>query len=202
MKFQRQAAMLWPRMCILHRAERRAGAARSASRVIPRHIRARAHQEPGGHSARPMGMKPHMLRVRTGARCLLVAAVCAAAATACGSKPAPSGATASGSTPAPAPKVSLDITVSTKPGVPPKHWTLRCDPAGGTHPDPAAACAVLLKAKNPFAPPPKGVMCPMIRVGTKTAIIKGTYFGKHIDMTLVQGGCQLAEWAKIGQIFN
>jgi hypothetical protein len=147
-----------------------------------------------------MGMKPDMLRVRAGARCLLIAAVCAAAATACGSTPAPSGAAAPSSTPAP--KVSLDITVSSTPGAPTKHWTLRCDPAGGTHPDPSAACAVLLKAKNPFAPLPKGIMCPMIRVGTKTAIIEGTYFGKHVDLRLSEGGCWLARWGQIGQIFN
>ena len=143
-----------------------------------------------------MGMKRDLLRVRNGARYLLIAAICAAAATACGSKPEPASA------PAPAPKVSLDITVSTTPGAPSKHWTLNCEPAGGTHPNPAAACAVLLKAKNPFAPLPKGMMCPMIRVGTKTAIIKGTYFGKHIDTRLSPGGCQLAQWEKIGQIFN
>jgi hypothetical protein len=146
-----------------------------------------------------MGMKRDLLRVRNGARYLVIAAICAAAATACGSKPAPAGA---GSAPAPAPKVSLDITVSTTPNAPSKHWTLQCEPAGGTHPDPAAACAVLLKAKNPFAPLPKGIMCPMIRVGTKTAIVKGTYFGKHIDTTLSPGGCKLAQWEKIGQIFN
>jgi Subtilisin inhibitor-like len=146
-----------------------------------------------------MGMKRDLPRVRNGARYLLIAAICAAAATACGSKPAPAGA---GSAPAPAPKVSLDITVSTTPSAPTKHWTLQCEPAGGTHPNPAAACAVLLKAKNPFAPLPKGIMCPMIRVGTKTAIVKGTYFGKHIDTKLSPGGCQLAQWEKIGQIFN
>jgi Subtilisin inhibitor-like len=146
-----------------------------------------------------MGMKRDLLRVRNGARYLVIAAICAAAATACGSKPAPAGA---GSAPAPAPKVSLDITVSTTPNAPSKHWTLQCEPAGGTHPNPAAACAVLLKAKNPFAPLPKGIMCPMIRVGTKTAIVKGTYFGKHIDTTLSPGGCKLAQWEKIGQIFN
>jgi hypothetical protein len=129
----------------------------------------------------------------------VIAAICAAAATACGSKPEPAGA---GSAPAPAPKVSLDITVSTTPNAPSKHWTLQCEPAGGTHPNPAAACAVLLKVKNPFAPLPKGIMCPMIRVGTKTAIVKGTYFGKHIDTKLSPGGCQLAQWEKIGQIFN
>jgi hypothetical protein len=146
-----------------------------------------------------MGMKRDLLRVRNGARYLVIAAICAAAATACGSKPAPAGV---GSAPAPAPKVSLDITVSTTPNAPSKHWTLQCEPAGGTHPNPAAACAVLLKAKNPFAPLPKGIMCPMIRVGTKTAIVKGTYFGKHIDTTLSPGGCKLAQWEKIGQIFN
>jgi Subtilisin inhibitor-like len=146
-----------------------------------------------------MGMKRDLLRVRIGARYLVIAAICAAAATACGSKPAPAGV---GSAPAPAPKVSLDITVTTTPNAPSKHWTLQCEPAGGTHPNPAAACAVLLKAKNPFAPLPKGIMCPMIRVGTKTAIVKGTYFGKHIDTTLSPGGCKLAQWEKIGQIFN
>ncbi len=142
-----------------------------------------------------MGMKPDLLRVRSGARYLLIAAICAAAATACGTKPAPSAAP-------PPPKVSLDITVSTTPGAPAKHWTLKCDPAGGTHPNPAAACAVLLKAKDPFAPLPKGIMCPMIRVGTKTAIVKGTYFGKQVDTTFTPGGCDLAHWEQIGQIFN
>jgi Subtilisin inhibitor-like len=149
-----------------------------------------------------MDMKPDLLRVASGARYLLIAAVCAAAATACGTTPAPSDGAGPGSAPAPVPKVSLDITVSTTPGAPTKHWTLQCEPAGGTHPDPAGACAVLLKAKNPFAPLPKGIMCPMIRVGTKTAIVKGTYFGKHVDTTFTPGGCRLAQWEQIGQIFN
>jgi Subtilisin inhibitor-like len=139
-----------------------------------------------------------MLRARGSARYFLIAAFCAAAATACGSAAAPSGA-ASGST---APKVSLDIKVSGGKGGVAKNWTLQCDPAGGTHPDPAAACATLLKAKSPFAPVAKGVECPMIMVGSKTATVKGTYFGKHVDMTFTQGGCDLARWAKIGQIFN
>jgi hypothetical protein len=144
-------------------------------------------------------MKRDVLRVRNGARYLLIAALCAAAATACGSKPEPSSGVASA--PA-APKVSLNITVSTTAGSPSKHWTLQCEPAGGTHPDPAAACAVLLKAKDLFKPLPKGIMCPMIRVGTKTAIIEGTYFGKHVDTRLAPGGCELPRWNEVGQIFN
>jgi hypothetical protein len=147
-------------------------------------------------------MKRDMLRARTGSRYLLIAAVCAAAATACGSAAAPTAAGDPGTTAIPAaPKVSLDIKVSGT-NTTTKHWTLRCDPAGGTHPDPAAACDVLLKAKNPFAPVPRGVMCPMIMVGTKVAKVQGTYFGQHIDTTFTEGGCQLPRWAKIGQIFN
>src|SRR5580700_11272067 len=125
--------------------------------------RAAGREEPSGAGTRPMGMKRDLLRVRNGARYLLIAVICAAAATACGSKPAPS---------------------------------------GGAHPNPAAACAVLLKAKNPFAPLPKGIMCPMIRVGTKTAIVKGTYFGKQVDTKFTPGGCDLAKWNQVGQIFN
>jgi Subtilisin inhibitor-like len=143
-------------------------------------------------------MTPHTLRARGRARYLLIAAFCAAAATACGSAAAP-GASSSGST---APKVSLDITVSGGKGAPTKHWTLKCDPIGGSHPDAAAACAALLKAKTPFAPAPKGIACPMIMVGAKTAIVKGTYFGKPIDTRFTEGGCDLARWTKIGQIFN
>jgi Subtilisin inhibitor-like len=136
-----------------------------------------------------------------------------AAATACGSVAAGSGSaagagsmagsgSAGGTATASAPKVSLDITVTGKPGAKPKHWTLRCDPAGGTHPDPAAACRVLLAAKSPFAPVARHVMCPMIMVGTKTATVKGTWFGTKVDSVLVDGGCTLGRWAKIGQIFN
>jgi hypothetical protein len=150
-----------------------------------------------------MGMKPDMFRARTGARYLLtplVAVACAAALAACGSTPAASGPAGTDSTMAA--KVSLDITVKTTPGAPVKHWTLRCDPAGGSHPDPAAACGVLLKAKAPFAPLPKDVMCPMIIVGTKTAIVKGTYFGRHVDTTFMPGGCDLAKWQQIGSIFS
>ena len=159
-----------------------------------------------------MGMKSDMLQqVRPGARYLLIALIaggCAIAATACGTTPAPSSASSASSAsspssaPATPPKVSLDITVSSAPGKLPKHWTLRCDPTGGTHPNAAAACAVLLKTSNPFASVPKNVMCPMIRVGTKTAKVEGTYFGKPVDKTFTPGGCTGAEWAKLGQIFN
>ena len=130
------------------------------------------------------------------ARYLLVAVMCAAAATACGSK------AASATSPSAPPKVSLDIKITGGSGRA-EHWTLRCDPPGGTHPDPAAACRVLLRAKDPFAPVhvPKGLMCPMMLASTRVARVSGTYFGQQINTTFTQGGCQTARWAKIGQIF-
>lgn len=138
------------------------------------------------------------------ARCILVAALCAALATACGTVPASGHAfaagtrdRAAGSRPA---AVSLVITVTGQPGAP-RRWTLRCDPAGGTHPEAPQACRALLHAKNPFAPLPRGMMCPATATG-RTATVKGTWFGHPVNATFTQTGCGLPRWAKIGQIFN
>jgi hypothetical protein len=142
-------------------------------------------------------MTMNMTRVRAGALSVLTAAVCAATLTACGTHSAAGTGAASAS----APKVSLDIQV-TKPGAKVEHWTLRCDPAGGTHPDPQAACNVLLHAKSPFAALPGHMSCPMIPAGTPTATVKGTWFGKHVDASFNRSGCGMPRWSKVGQIFN
>jgi hypothetical protein len=147
---------------------------------------------------------------RAGAWYLLIAAVCAIVVTACGSAAAPSSGSATSSpngTPSPgtgtqAAKISLSVDVSHGPGTPVVHWTLQCQPAGGTHPDPASACRVLTHAKDPFAPIPRGIMCPMIVAGTKVATVRGSWYGKPINVTISQGGCWLSRWAEVGQIFN
>lgn len=138
---------------------------------------------------------PHVLRARPRARYLLIAAISAAAATACGSTAAPASSSASSA------KVSLDIKVTGGSGGA-HHWTLRCDPTGGSHPRAAAACAVLLKAKDPFAPVPRGIGCPMILADTPVVKVTGIYFGHHINTTFTRGGCGEARWTKIGQIFH
>jgi hypothetical protein len=143
---------------------------------------------------------------------VLIAVACAAAVAACGSATAPSsagsGSPAGGGSPAAshssaaAPKVSLSITVSGSPGIPEQHWTLTCDPAGGTRPDPAAACADLLRARGPFYAQPKGLMCPMIMVSAKVATIHGTYYGQPVNTTIRDGGCGLSRWAELGQVIG
>ncbi len=149
-----------------------------------------------------MRMRPDIRAARAGAWYLLIAAVCAIVVAACGSAAAPSGSSASASPSGTPPKISLDIKVSHGPGTTVRHWTLRCQPAGGTDPDPARACQVLMRARNPFAPLPKGVMCPMIVAGTKVATVVGSWYGKPVNVTMSQGGCWLSRWAEVGQIFN
>jgi len=134
------------------------------------------------------------------ARCLIAVAgvILAAVIAACGSVAAPG---TGGQTTKPAP-VSLHITVQNGIGTTPKSWTLRCDPAGGTHPHAAAACSALMALKQPFAPPPAHQMCPMILASAKRATFTGTWFGTKVARTITDGGCDLARWAKLGQVVN
>lgn len=151
-----------------------------------------------------MSMRPDKSGARAGAWYLLIAAAGTVVVTACGSAAAPGSPHSSGTSPAgpQAAKISLDIKVSHGPGTAVRHWTLRCAPAGGTDPDPARACRVLMHAKDPFAPLRTGIMCPMIVEGTKVATVSGTWYGKKVNVTMVRGGCWLSRWAQVGQIFN
>jgi hypothetical protein len=123
---------------------------------------------------------------------IAIAAVCAAAAAGCGSAAAPG-------TPASA-SVSLSVTLAGAPGEPHGHWTVRCDPAGGTDPDPAAVCKALIAAR-PFAPPPRKA-CPQIVIDSKAVIMTGTWFGRKVHRVVIDGGCDLGLFAKLSRIFN
>ncbi|HUY51737.1 MAG TPA: SSI family serine proteinase inhibitor [Streptosporangiaceae bacterium] len=104
---------------------------------------------------------------------------------------------------APQAKVSLTVQVTPSPGATPERWTLRCEPTGGTHPDPAAACRQLLAAKNPFAPIPRGIMCPMIVSGPQKATITGTFLGKPVDASFSRlDGCAAVRWSELGEVFT
>jgi hypothetical protein len=98
--------------------------------------------------------------------------------------------------------VALDVTFSQAYGHPARHWTLRCEPAGGNYPDPSGACARLMKWANIFSPPVGHVMCPMIMTSAQRVTVTGTYFGKRISETIVAGGCQLSRYYELKQVFN
>jgi hypothetical protein len=133
-------------------------------------------------------------------------AMCALAATACGSVAGTAKTAGPASSAAPgaaAAKVSLLIEVTPRPGAKVQRWTLRCEPTGGTQPDAAAACHQLLTATRPFAPIPPGIMCPMVVTGEQTAVIKGTWFGSPVDETFSQlSGCAAVRWKELGQVFS
>ena len=150
-----------------------------------------------------MGMRAGIPRARSAARYILVALLCAAAASACGSVRAsgqpPAGAAGHTSAGADSAAVRLVIEV-TSPGAKPQRWTLRCDPVGGTHPHARAACNVLEHAKNPFAPVRPQMMCPATPA-SRTATITGTWFGHPVNATYTQTGCGLMRWRQVWQVF-
>ena len=86
----------------------------------------------------------------------------------------------------------------------PYSLTLRCDPDGGTVRDPATACAQLFADPSLLEPKPAGhvIACPMILASSGRAVIDGTYRGRKVDETIVDGGCDLQRWADLMQIFR
>jgi hypothetical protein len=148
--------------------------------------------------------------------CWAAAGACALLVAACGSAAAPGSGTSaageSGSSPPAAgssgpattatAKISLDVKFSGSPTTAAAHYTLRCDPAGGTVTDPAAACARLMRDTSLFGPLPAHVACPMIMANAGRATVTGSYLGHRVHETVVDGGCDLGRWEKLRQVFS
>lgn len=99
-----------------------------------------------------------------------------------------SGASAGGNT-------ELTIVLRNAPGVDERTYTLVCDPAGGNHPDPEAACRSLSEMRNPFAPVPSDAMCTQIYGGPHTATVTGTFRGEPVNARFSRtDGCEIARW--------
>lgn len=75
-------------------------------------------------------------------------------------------------------------------------WTLTCDPAGGSHPDPAAACTVLTsKGRQALPPKRKDVACTAVYGGPQTATVRGTWQGRQVFSTFSRtDGCEINRW--------
>ena len=93
--------------------------------------------------------------------------------------------------------VTTDLTIVSDDGTgKTETWTLTCDPAGGTHPDPEAACAALT-AKGATAMPAvaKDVMCTQQYGGPQTAKITGTWKGEAVNASFSRtNGCEISRW--------
>lgn len=135
------------------------------------------------------------------ARVLTIGLVLATAAcgtgTGGGPSVAPTGSTTTGpspATPTPASRSQLSITVDDGTGKT-THWTLTCDPPGGTHPDPDAACAAVDGHRSALKPVPAGRACAQVYGGPERATITGSWRGERITATLSRtDACQTARW--------
>ena len=76
-----------------------------------------------------------------------------------------------------------------------QRYSLTCDPAGGDHPAPAAACRALDALDDPFAPVPADQACTEIYGGPQTASVTGTLRGEPVDAEFDRtNGCQIDRW--------
>ena len=82
-------------------------------------------------------------------------------------------------------------------------WSLTCDPAGGTHPDPAAACAALGRLPDPFATTPPDRACTEIYGGPEVAEVTGTYRDRPAAARFARDdGCEIARWDALGPLLE
>lgn len=93
-------------------------------------------------------------------------------------------------------ETELAVVLDEGEGAPPEEWTLTCDPAGGTHPDPGTACDALADLDPEiFEPVPPDAMCTMIYGGPQTAMVTGQWHGAPIDAEFSrENGCEIARW--------
>ena len=99
------------------------------------------------------------------------------------------------------PRTSLVVEVVADRGAAPARWTLTCEPAGGDHPQPDAACSIL--DGQAVAPLPADSVCTEVYGGPETATVRGTFRGQRVDLALSRtDGCRIAQWDRLGPLLS
>ena len=82
-------------------------------------------------------------------------------------------------------------------------WTLQCDPTGGDHPDPEAACAALTAVPDPFGPVAAPKRCAEIPGGDEgVAVLDGDYRGRAVHSRFThENACKSGRWDRIAPVF-
>jgi len=82
-------------------------------------------------------------------------------------------------------------------------WTLECEPPGGDHPDPEAACAALTAVADPFGPVAPPDRCKEIPGGDEdVAVIDGDYRGRQVHSRFTRANaCVSGRWDRIAPVF-
>jgi hypothetical protein len=123
------------------------------------------------------------------------AIVLAALAAACGSDDGSAAAPPTG-------RLTITVWPQGMEGSSARRWTLRCGPAGGTHPNPARACARLASISAPFRPVPADAICTQVYGGPQEALVTGTYRGRRVNARFNRvNGCEIARWNRVAVLF-
>lgn len=120
--------------------------------------------------------------------CLLVAAGC--------------GSTTGGSHPAEPSQSRYDLEITYWPegkDGESRTTTLTCDPNGGTHPDPAAACAALDAHREALHPVPGDMACTQIYGGDQVALVEGNGLNAVFNRS---NGCEIARWDALAPVLE
>lgn len=87
-------------------------------------------------------------------------------------------------------------------GAPPKSWTLRCRPAGGSLPRRARACRLLAAQRRPFRPVRRDAVCAKVYGGPAVATVRGRLRGKVVRASFKRtDACQIARWQRLRFLF-
>lgn len=93
------------------------------------------------------------------------------------------------------PTDETELAIRVTDGHQERSWSLTCDPAGGDHPDPEAACRSLADLQDPFAPLSDDQACTDIYGGPQRARVTGTYRGRQVQARFDRtNGCQISRW--------
>lgn len=75
-------------------------------------------------------------------------------------------------------------------------WQLSCDPPGGTHPDPDAACRALgARGRTALPAVARDRVCSQVYGGAQTATISGRWQGRTVRSSFsLRNGCEISRW--------
>ena len=100
---------------------------------------------------------------------------------------------------------NLTITLDETGSRTTRTFVLTCDPPGGDHPDPEAACAALAAAggTDAFAAPPRDEMCTEIYGGPQVATVDGIVDGTQVRARFSRtNGCEISRWEALAPLLG
>ncbi|MFE2754746.1 SSI family serine proteinase inhibitor [Actinosynnema sp. NPDC059335] len=104
-------------------------------------------------------------------------------------------ASASSAAAAPAATADLTITVHDPLGSAVRQYQLTCDPDGGTHPRPKAACEAIRTTPEAVKPVPPTTNCRDVVYGPERAKVSGLLFGVPVTAEFRRtDSCEEARW--------